>query len=58
MRGPPKIVDSCVILGVFNIKNWRGLPKIVDSCATLGIFNIKKIRRPPINIGLKIEMDK
>ena len=58
MREPPKIVNSCVILSVFNIKNWRGSPKIVDPCAILGIFNIKKIKGPPINVGLKIEMRK
>ena len=32
--------------------------KIVDLCAILGIFNIKKIKGPPINVGLKIEMRK
>ena len=56
IKGPPKIVDSCVIFGFFNIKNWRRPPKIVDSCAIFGIFNIKKIREPPINIDLKIKM--
>ena len=35
---------------------WRGPPKIVDPYAISGIFNIKKMRGPPINIGLKIEM--
>ena len=57
MRWPPKIIDSCVILGVLNIKNWRGPPKIIDPCAILGIFNIKKMRRPPINVGLKYKWD-
>ena len=44
MRGPPKIVYSCVILGVFNIKNGREPPKIVDLCAILSFFNIKKMK--------------
>ena len=57
MRGPPKILDSCALLGIFNIKNWRGPPKIVDSYAILCVFNIKKMRGPPINVGVKIEME-
>ena len=56
MRGPCKIVDSCTIFGIFNIKNWWGLPKIIDPWAILGVFKIKKIRGAPINVGLKIEM--
>ena len=42
MRGPPKIVDTCVKLCINTIKKIRGPPKIVSLCATLGIFNIKK----------------
>ena len=55
MRGPPKIIDSCAILSVFNIKNWRGPHKIVNPRVTLSIFNIKKIKRPFINKGFKIK---
>ena len=42
MRGPPKIVDSCVILSIFNVKKIKRSPKIINSCAILNIFNIKK----------------
>ena len=54
----PKILDSCAILSIFNIKNWNEPPKIVDSCTILlGIFNIKKIREPSINVCLKIKIE-
>ena len=56
MRRASKILDSCAILGIFNIKNWREPPKIVDSCAILCVFNIKKMRGPLINVSLKIKM--
>ena len=56
MRGPPKIVDSSVILGIFNIKKIRRPSKIADSCAILDIFNIMKMKGPCKNICIKMKM--
>ena len=55
MKEPPKIVDSCAILSVFNIKIWKGPHKTVDPCAYWVFLTLRKWERPSIN-SLKIEI--
>ena len=42
MKEPPKIVDSCAILSVFNIKIWKGPHKTVDPCAYWVFLTLRK----------------
>ena len=51
-----KIVDSCTILSIFNIKKIRGLPKTVDTCAILVFLIFQKIKTPK-NISQKIKIE-
>lgn len=57
MRRPPKIVDSCGILGIFNTEKIRGPSKIVDSCAILDILVLKKMRGSPKYVCVKVRME-